>query len=146
MPHLTQQLLLPLRTLLFFHYWSVFCRSQCFPSGIFTHDRLKHRVFIAVTGYGFAVLHHCIWFVVLCEPETCVALLLGSWTDCRTLGIYSTALQSCFHAFPTGIYHGSLCCLLTMSSNASPQSFPSTYQNPSSFSPAPLLAARISYP
>jgi len=41
-------------------------------------------------------------------------LLPGSWTDCRTLGIYSTALQSCFHAFPTGIYHGSLCCLLTV--------------------------------
>ncbi|GKA18021.1 hypothetical protein Tco_0697858 [Tanacetum coccineum] len=36
--------------------------------------------------------------------------------------------------------------LYTMSSNASPQSFPSTYQNPSSFSPAPLLAAPISGP
>nr|GEU51882.1 hypothetical protein [Tanacetum cinerariifolium] len=24
----------------------------------------------------------------------------GSWTDCRTLSIYFTAFQSCFHAFP----------------------------------------------
>lgn len=41
--------------------------------------------------------------VALYEPATIVALLLGSWPDCRTLGIYSTALQSCFHAFPTDI-------------------------------------------
>ena len=35
---------------------------------------VKHRVFIAVTAYGFAVVQHRIWFVVLCEPETLVAL------------------------------------------------------------------------
>nr|GEZ59188.1 hypothetical protein [Tanacetum cinerariifolium] len=70
----------------------------------------------------------------------------SSWLSQATaLQSYTTASGSLSFVYTT-VPSAAFSPLYTMSSNASPQSFPSTYQNPSSFSPAPLLAAPISGP
>lgn len=74
-------------------------------------------------------------------------LLPSYWVHGPTAGPSASIPQPSSHVFMpspqvyTTVPSAAFSPLYTMSSNASPQSFPSTYQNPSSFSPAPLLAA-----